>query len=55
MFLTQIPTTAGLDVAVIADLDVERARAEFPGADQADADRTSFLDAGRGRRGPASG
>lgn len=27
MFLTQIPTTPGLDVAVIADLDVDRARA----------------------------
>ena len=26
MFLTQAPTTAGLEVAVIADLDVDRAR-----------------------------
>jgi predicted homoserine dehydrogenase-like protein len=49
MFLAQIPAIAGLDMAVIADLDPERARAacRTVGWDQARIARTRFVDDGR--------
>ncbi|HEY0835228.1 MAG TPA: Gfo/Idh/MocA family oxidoreductase [Azospirillum sp.] len=48
MFLSQVPTTPGLEVAAIADLDPERARAacRTVGWDAARIDRTAFLDSG---------
>ena len=49
MFLSQVPTIPGLEVAVIADLDPERARAACRGVgwDEARIARTRFTDAGR--------
>src|SRR5437868_1286296 len=48
MFLTQVPTTPGLEVAVIADLDPERARAACRkvGWDAAHIARTRFVSSG---------
>ena len=48
MFLTQVPTTPGLEVAVIADLDPERARAACRkvGWDAARIGRTRFVSSG---------
>src|SRR5438874_5629429 len=48
MFLTQVPTTPGLEVAVIADLDPERARATCRkvGWDAAHIARTRFVTSG---------
>ena len=48
MFLAQAPTTEGLEVAAIADLDLERARASCRAAgwDEARIARTTFLDSG---------
>ncbi|HEY0522910.1 MAG TPA: Gfo/Idh/MocA family oxidoreductase [Stellaceae bacterium] len=48
MFLSQIPTTPGLEVAVIADLDPDRARAacRTVGWDEARIARTAFVAAG---------
>ena len=49
MFLSQVPTIAGLEVAVIADLDTERAKRSCRevGWDEARIARTRFLDDGR--------
>jgi predicted homoserine dehydrogenase-like protein len=49
MFLAQVPTIAGLEVAVIADLDPERAKAacRSVGWDGARTARTRFVDDGR--------
>jgi predicted homoserine dehydrogenase-like protein len=49
MFLSQVPTIAGLDVAVIADLDPERARGACRnvGWDEARIGATRFVDNGR--------
>src|SRR5919112_2451207 len=49
MFLSQVPTIPGLEVAVIADLDPERARAacRAVGWDDARMAATRFVDAGR--------
>lgn len=49
MFLAQVPTIAGLEVAAIADLDPERARAacRTVGWDEARIARTRFVDDGR--------
>ena len=49
MFLSQVPTIAGLEVAVIADLDPERARAACRnvGWDEARIGATRFVDDGR--------
>jgi predicted homoserine dehydrogenase-like protein len=49
MFLAQIPSIAGLDVAVIADLDPERAKAACKnvGWDTARIARTQFTESGR--------
>jgi predicted homoserine dehydrogenase-like protein len=49
MFLAQVPAIAGLDVAVIADLEPERARAacRTVGWDAARIARTHFVDDGR--------
>ncbi len=46
MFLAQVPTIAGLEVAVIADLDPDRARAacRTVGWDAARIARTRFVD-----------
>src|SRR6185436_10452027 len=48
MFLSQVPTIAGLEVAVIADLDPERARAACRnvGWDEARIGATRFVDNG---------
>jgi predicted homoserine dehydrogenase-like protein len=48
MFLAQIPATPGLEVAAIADLDVERARmaCRAVGWDAGRIDRTAFLEDG---------
>lgn len=48
MFLSQVPTIAGLDVSAIADLDVERARAacRAVGWDDARIDATAFVEDG---------
>jgi predicted homoserine dehydrogenase-like protein len=48
MFLNQVPTTPGIEVAVIADLDPERARraCESVGWDRARLDRTRFVASG---------
>src|SRR5438046_8548608 len=48
MFLTQVPTTPGVEVAVIADLDPERARAACRkvGGDAAHIGRTRFVSSG---------
>ncbi|HYH18415.1 MAG TPA: Gfo/Idh/MocA family oxidoreductase [Azospirillum sp.] len=48
MFLSQVPTTPGLEVAAIADLDPERARAacRTVGWDEALVARTEFLESG---------
>jgi len=48
MFLSQVPTTPGLEVAAIADLDPERARAacRTVGWDEALVARTAFLESG---------
>ena len=48
MFLSQVPTTPGLEVAVIADLDPERARGACRqvGWDSARIDRTRFVESG---------
>src|SRR5262249_56830868 len=48
MFLSQVPTIAGLEVAVIADLDPERAKAacRAVGWDAARIARTRFTDRG---------
>src|SRR5437899_9503197 len=48
MFLSQVPTTPGLEVAVIADLDPERARAACRkvGWDAAHIGRTRFVSSG---------
>src|SRR5947209_12280884 len=48
MFLTQVPTTPGLEIAVIADLDPERARAACRkvGWDAAHIGRTRFVSSG---------
>ena len=48
MILSQVPTTPGLEVAAIADLDPERARAACRqvGWDEALIERTDFVDAG---------
>lgn len=48
MFLAQVPTIAGLDVAVIADLDPDRARAACRnvGWDEGQIARTRFTDCG---------
>lgn len=48
MFLSQVPTTPGLEVAAIADLDPERARAacRTVGWDEALVARTTFLESG---------
>lgn len=48
MFLAQVPTIAGLEVAAIADLDPDRARAACRnvGWDEARVARTRFLDSG---------
>src|SRR5262245_34510077 len=49
MFLSQVPSIAGLEVAVIADLDPERARAacRTVGWDAARIAKTRFAEAGR--------
>jgi predicted homoserine dehydrogenase-like protein len=49
MFLSQVPTIAGLEVAVIADLDRDRARAQCRsiGWDDARIAATRFIDDGR--------
>ncbi|MEL6265448.1 MAG: Gfo/Idh/MocA family oxidoreductase [Pseudomonadota bacterium] len=49
MFLAQVPTIAGLEVAAIADLDPDRARAacRAVGWDEARIAATAFLDDGR--------
>jgi predicted homoserine dehydrogenase-like protein len=49
MFLSQVPAIAGLEVAVIADLDPERARraCRTVGWDAARIARTQFIDQGR--------
>jgi predicted homoserine dehydrogenase-like protein len=48
MFLSQVPTTPGLEIAVIADLDPKRARATCrkAGWDAAQIARTRFVDSG---------
>src|SRR5213079_925305 len=48
MLLSQIPTTPGLEIAVIADLDPERARAacRTVGWDTARIERTAFVASG---------
>src|SRR5437764_6527582 len=48
MFLSQVPTTPGLEIAVIADLDPERARATCRkvGWDAAHIARTRFVASG---------
>ena len=48
MFLSQVPTIPGLEVAVIADLDVDRARAvcRSIGWDEQRIARTRFVDSG---------
>ncbi|GEO41024.1 flagellar protein FlgA [Skermanella aerolata] len=48
MFLSQVPTTAGLEVAVIADLDPERARnaCRQVGWDEGRIERTEFVTSG---------
>ena len=48
MFLAQAPTTDGLEVVAIADLDLERARASCHAAgwDESRITRTTFLDSG---------
>src|SRR5439155_14769096 len=48
MFLSQVPTTPGLEIAVIADLDPERARATCRkvGWDAAQIARTRFVASG---------
>src|SRR3954454_11031892 len=48
MFLSQVPTTPGLEIAVIADLDPERARATCRkvGWDAARIARTRFVTSG---------
>ncbi len=48
MFLSQVPSTPGLEVAVIADLDLDRARAacRSVGWDEARIDRTEFVESG---------
>ena len=48
MFLSQVPTTAGLEVAVIADLDPERARnsCRQVGWDEGRIARTTFVTSG---------
>src|SRR3954471_23751601 len=48
MFLSQIPTTPGLEIAVIADLDTKRARnaCRLVGWDDARIDRTAFVTSG---------
>src|SRR5205814_5791129 len=48
MFLTQVPTTPGLEIAVIADLDPERARATCRkvGWDEAQVAGTRFVTSG---------
>src|ERR687885_1782883 len=48
MFLAQVPTIPGLEVAAIADLDPERARAacRTVGWDEARIARTAFVAAG---------
>lgn len=48
MFLAQVPTIPGLEVAVIADLDMDRARAACcaVGWDQALVKKTQFVDSG---------
>lgn len=48
MFLSQVPTTPGLEVAVIADLDPDRARAacRAVGWDEARIAATAFVDGG---------
>src|SRR3954468_17303961 len=50
MFLSQVPTTRGLEIAAIADLDPERARqaCRTVGWDEARIARTEFLDSGEG-------
>src|SRR3954447_14121674 len=49
MFLSQVPTIKGLEVAMIADLDPERARAACRevGWDEGRIKRTRFVDQGR--------
>ncbi|HUA56374.1 MAG TPA: Gfo/Idh/MocA family oxidoreductase [Candidatus Sulfotelmatobacter sp.] len=49
MLLSQVPTTPGLEIAVIADLDPERARAacRAVGWDAARIARTAFVESGR--------
>src|SRR3954463_989605 len=49
MFLSQIPTTPGIEIAVIADLDPERARAacRTVGWDDARIARTAFVADGK--------
>jgi predicted homoserine dehydrogenase-like protein len=49
MFLSQVPTIPGLDVAVVADLDPDRARAacRAVGWDEARIGRTRFTSSGR--------
>src|SRR5579863_10262123 len=49
MLLSQVPTTPGLEIAVIADLDPERARASCRavGWDDARIARTTFVESGR--------
>src|SRR3954470_19479375 len=49
MFLAQVPTIPGLEVAVIADLDPDRARTacRVVGWDEARIAATRFVDAGR--------
>jgi predicted homoserine dehydrogenase-like protein len=49
MFLAQVPTIAGLEVAVIADLDPERAKAacRSVGWDEGRIARTRFVNDGR--------
>jgi predicted homoserine dehydrogenase-like protein len=49
MFLAQVPFTPGLQVSVIADLDVERARAACQGVgwDRDRIDATAFIEDGR--------
>src|SRR3954453_17094373 len=48
MFLSQIPTTPGLEIAVIADLDTKRARnaCRLVGWDDAQIERTAFVASG---------
>ncbi|MBV8170108.1 MAG: Gfo/Idh/MocA family oxidoreductase, partial [Alphaproteobacteria bacterium] len=49
MLLSQIPTTPGLEIAVIADLDLERARTacRTVGWDEARISRTAFITDGK--------